>query len=85
MLANFCVRLLEKISAFLDDHLLPEILTRSNEKSDACENVMSELDPPFGKMLRCANHDCDMEWFHYGCINIKRKPRGDWYCAACKE
>lgn len=30
-----------------------------------------------GNMIQC--EVCN-EWFHYECVNIKRKPRGSWYC-----
>jgi len=37
-----------------------------------------------GKMIACDSTHCTMEWFHYSCVGIKRKPRGAWYCNDCK-
>ena len=38
-----------------------------------------------GNMIACDNTSCRVEWFHYDCVGIKRKPRGKWFCSdACK-
>lgn len=38
-----------------------------------------------GRMIACDNTSCSLEWFHYDCVGIKRKPRGKWFCSdACK-
>lgn len=36
-----------------------------------------------GRMIACDNQDCSIEWFHYACVGIKRKPKGRWYCPEC--
>ena len=36
-----------------------------------------------GRMIACDNQDCSIEWFHYSCVGIKRKPKGKWYCPDC--
>ena len=38
----------------------------------------------YGKMICCDNSDCQIAWFHYPCVNIKRKPKGKWFCLQCK-
>ncbi|ORX44796.1 hypothetical protein DM01DRAFT_1340313 [Hesseltinella vesiculosa] len=37
----------------------------------------------FGEMVGCDNDDCDLEWFHLACVNLKTVPKGKWYCATC--
>lgn len=38
-----------------------------------------------GRMIACDNSNCAIEWYHYKCIDISRKPKGKWYCSAnCK-
>ncbi len=37
----------------------------------------------FGDMIACDNEDCDVEWFHYPCVNLTRKPRNSWICPTC--
>ena len=44
-----------------------------------CNDVAS------GEMIGCDNLECSLEWFHFTCVNIKRIPRGDWFCKACKS
>ena len=39
----------------------------------------------FGEMVACDNQDCEIEWFHYGCVNITEPPKGKWYCPRCVE
>lgn len=37
----------------------------------------------FGDMIACDNEDCPIEWFHYPCVNLTRKPRNSWICPTC--
>ncbi|KAI8061042.1 hypothetical protein BC940DRAFT_310675 [Gongronella butleri] len=37
----------------------------------------------FGEMVGCDNADCDLEWFHLACVNLKTVPKGKWYCYTC--
>jgi hypothetical protein len=37
----------------------------------------------FGDMIACDNEDCAIEWFHYPCVNLTRKPRNSWVCPTC--
>lgn len=39
----------------------------------------------FGDMIACDNEDCPIEWFHYGCVNLTRKPRNAWVCPLCSN
>ena len=41
-------------------------------------------DKPGTWMIGCDNPECPVEWYHYSCVGIKRKPKGDWYCKKCK-
>eukprot|EP00127_Corallochytrium_limacisporum_P007463 Clim_evm8s252 gene=Clim_evmTU8s252 len=41
--------------------------------------------PSYGEMIGCDNDDCEIEWFHFGCVGLKTKPKGDWYCPACRK
>lgn len=86
---------------FFLSHVLPEILTGKlelsltdtlgNQNADELnEDTDLELfylcnQPEYGKMIACDNEDCDIVWFHYPCVNVKRKPRGKWFCPDCKR
>ncbi|KAJ1418466.1 plan Homeodomain finger of tumor Supressor Ing4 [Ochromonadaceae sp. CCMP2298] len=37
----------------------------------------------FGDMIACDNEECPIEWFHYTCVNLTRKPRNSWICPTC--
>ncbi|KAI8330718.1 hypothetical protein BC941DRAFT_439992 [Chlamydoabsidia padenii] len=37
----------------------------------------------FGEMVGCDNTDCDLEWFHLACVDLKTVPKGKWYCYTC--
>jgi len=39
----------------------------------------------YGEMIGCDNVDCPIEWFHFGCVNLSIKPRGEWYCRNCDK
>lgn len=29
----------------------------------------------FGEMIECENKDCDIGWFHFGCVGLKEVPK----------
>ena len=33
-----------------------------------------------GRMVACDNPNCTIEWYHYKCVGITKKPKGKWYC-----
>lgn len=37
----------------------------------------------YGDMIGCDNEECQIEWFHFGCVNLTHKPKGKWYCPHC--
>jgi inhibitor of growth protein 5 len=39
----------------------------------------------FGDMIACDNEDCPIEWFHYPCVNLSRKPKNSWICPLCSN
>ncbi|EXJ83642.1 hypothetical protein A1O1_07266 [Capronia coronata CBS 617.96] len=41
----------------------------------------------YGEMVACENDDCPYQWFHTGCLNMKKVPDEDedWYCPTCRE
>jgi len=39
----------------------------------------------YGAMVACDNQDCEIEWFHFACVGLDTKPRGKWFCNACRE
>ncbi|XP_011499864.1 PREDICTED: inhibitor of growth protein 1-like [Ceratosolen solmsi marchali] len=38
----------------------------------------------FGKMIMCDNDLCSVEWFHFKCVMLTKKPKGKWYCPECR-
>jgi inhibitor of growth protein 5 len=39
----------------------------------------------FGEMIACDNEDCPIEWYHYPCVNLTKKPRNSWICPTCSN
>ncbi|VEL30202.1 unnamed protein product [Protopolystoma xenopodis] len=37
----------------------------------------------YGEMVACDNPDCHVEWFHFGCVGLTVKPKGQWFCPQC--
>ncbi len=35
------------------------------------------------RMICCDNVDCTVQWYHVKCLNMKRIPKGVWYCEKC--
>ena len=39
-----------------------------------------------GRMIACDNPNCAIEWFHFECAGLTRKPRGNWFCSdSCRR
>lgn len=38
-----------------------------------------------GEMIACDNPQCEMQWFHLGCVGLSEAPKGAWYCDQCKK
>jgi len=36
-------------------------------------------------MVGCDNDLCPIQWFHFGCVSINRKPKGKWFCPFCRD
>ncbi|RUP51396.1 hypothetical protein BC936DRAFT_148419 [Jimgerdemannia flammicorona] len=37
----------------------------------------------YGEMVACDNEDCEIEWFHIACVDLKTVPKGKWFCSNC--
>lgn len=44
-----------------------------------CRNIS------FGQMIACDNPECSIEWFHFQCVGLDVKPKGNWFCPNCKN
>ncbi|VDI16885.1 Hypothetical predicted protein [Mytilus galloprovincialis] len=94
---NFCNSMIVKCNRFIQDYVVKELITRDLENQPATtsstqddNNNVTETwclcsEPEYGRMIKCDNLDCPYQWFHYKCVNIRRKPRGKWYCLNCEK
>ncbi|XP_021342823.1 uncharacterized protein LOC110443137 [Mizuhopecten yessoensis] len=95
---DFISTLIETCEDFVKTFVIRELITRhfENEPVQNKNNkVMSKDDaqtatwcicsePEYGRMIKCDDNECPYEWFHYRCVNIRRKPRGQWFCTSCE-
>ncbi|XP_013069902.1 inhibitor of growth protein 1-like isoform X1 [Biomphalaria glabrata] len=44
----------------------------------SCNNIS------YGEMIGCDNEKCVIEWYHFGCVGLRTKPKGKWYCPDCR-
>jgi len=65
---------------------LTKATTEGEEEVDASEPVYCTCQKhSYGEMIACDNQDCRIEWFHFACVELEQKPRGEWYCKECVE
>ena len=86
---EYVTNLKAKMQDFTINYLIPALISHKLENL----NVLSAVDgnslfcvcqkPAFGKMIQCANDNCDIVKFHYACVNITRKPRSKWFYESC--
>ena len=41
-------------------------------------------EPSSGDMIGCDGPECQIEWFHFTCVQLEIAPEGDWFCTQCK-
>jgi len=90
--ANFAVDVVQKCRLFWFQYVLPEIRGRllyhsrldSGDIDDESEHICICRKPVFGRIIRCSNPDCAVKQFHYVCMGIIRKPKGQWICSSCR-
>jgi inhibitor-of-growth protein 1 len=46
--------------------------------------LKSRFQISFGEMIGCDNDACQIEWFHFECVQLTSKPKGKWYCPQCR-
>ncbi|PCH38719.1 hypothetical protein WOLCODRAFT_97565 [Wolfiporia cocos MD-104 SS10] len=41
----------------------------------------------YGDMIACDREECEIEWFHLGCVGLTSLPKKnvEWYCRECSE
>ena len=67
--------------------ILHEVLTRSmmpnydnpNRKYCVCSR------PSFEPMIACDSRKFQFEWFHVGCVQMLKTPKGKWFCNDCRR
>ena len=68
--------------------------SRKRETGDS-PNFLDDVDPDeptyclcnqisYGEMIGCDNTNCQIEWFHFSCVQLSTKPKGKWFCPACR-
>lgn len=86
---NFITDMIPKLEKFSTTRLLPELLMRRMESTEAVESDKENQlycvcrGPESGKMIVCDNVECNVQWFHYKCVGLKHAPRGKWFCKKC--
>lgn len=61
------------------DVVLPETTDENEPLYCLCNRVS------FGNMVECSNEACSIEWFHFGCVGMKKAPKGKWFCPKCRS
>ena len=69
--------------------------SRKRETGNDSPNFLDDVDPDeptyclcnqisYGEMIGCDNTNCQIEWFHFSCVQLSTKPKGKWFCPACR-
>lgn len=61
-----------------------KIVDSSDSDSDVQPSYCICEDISYGNMVCCDNDLCPIEWFHFDCVLLSRKPKGKWYCPRCR-
>ena len=88
--APFLEKLLQKLTTFYVEHLLPELMTHHLISSQVEKQDQPKLycwcnKEEYGSMILCDSPSCKYEWFHFACVGIKERPDGPWFCSDCNQ
>ena len=77
-----------KLLAFWENHIFPKLTSHVSEKPktvpESIHCTCGQSDD-VDKMVGCDSITCPNEWYHWSCVGLKAKPRGQyWYCPSCK-
>ena len=93
---NFLTDLISKVENFWTRHCLPELLTHKMVQAqqsvllipganECIAHCVCGKPDEVSDMIGCDNANCKYKWFHFTCVNIKRPPKGSWYCKDCRR
>ena len=87
----FVENMLQKCRHFWYINILREMQSREIAQDRMLQDTVEEeqiiyscRSPRFGRTIKCANPDCKISKFHYTCVDIERKPKGQWICESCR-
>ena len=84
---SFCLNMLVQLKNVFTFRILPEVIARS---------IMSNYDNPnrkycvcdrssFKPMIACDSSKCRFGWFHFGCVQVFKAPKGEWFVLIAEE
>ena len=83
---HFWLQLLTNIKEVYLQFILPELLSGSiKDDSDNNDKICKCKKPVYGRVIKCGNSLCKVSFYHYGCVELRRKPRKTWYCNDCQQ
>lgn len=71
-----------------------EILVPLSRSHELLMGVVNKPDTPtycicnshsVDEMVACDGSGCKIEWFHFACVGLRKKPKGQWFCDECKK
>lgn len=73
-------------------NIFPELAEDGKSRKDYDDIPIDPNEPTYcyckqicyGEMIACDSKECDIEWFHFGCVNLTSAPKDKWYCPTCK-
>ena len=68
------------------DHVHCPIVWFQSGEMTACDHVHCPIVWfQSGEMTACEHVHCPIVWFHTACVQVKRIPKGNWYCPDCRK
>jgi len=74
----------EKTSKPAKDFWIPEMVKIPKPVDPNEETYCFCQQVSYGNMIGCDSSKCQFGWFHFSCVRITSKPKGKWFCPACK-
>ena len=86
---KYCSNIHKNLEMVFKTFILPELMLNAPEIEENATSHHNEIctckKATFRKIVQCSSPSCTVKYFHYECVQIKRKPAKGWLCTLCRQ
>lgn len=80
---KFCLENIQKAQYIIKPELLSRYFTEKGGTAKLSLWCICQKPDDGRPMLKCDNFDCEIQWYHFQCVQISEVPNTYWLCSTC--